>query len=61
MTIGEAINSVIKKANGKGIISVEETIKLLHQEVKSQEDKDFIVNCSNEKVSEYYNNLNNEN
>ena len=39
MTIGEAINSVIKKANGKGIISVEETIKLLHQEVKSQEEK----------------------
>ena len=39
MTIGEAINSVIKKANGKGIISVKETIKLLHQEVKSQEEK----------------------
>ena len=35
----EAMNSVIKKAKGKGHISVEETIKLLHQEVKSQEEK----------------------
>ena len=35
----EAMNSVIKKAKGKGIISVKETIKLLYQEVKSQEEK----------------------
>ena len=35
----EAMNSVIKKAKGKGLISVKETIKLLHQEVKSQEKK----------------------
>ena len=35
----EAMNSVIKKARGKGIIPVKETIKLLHQEVKSQEEK----------------------
>ena len=35
----EAMNSVVKKAKGKGIISVKETIKLLHQEVKSQEEK----------------------
>ena len=33
------MNSVVKKAKGKGIISVKETIKLLHQEVKSQEEK----------------------
>ena len=35
----EAMNSVIKKAKGNGLISVKETIKLLHQEVKSQEEK----------------------
>ena len=35
----EAMNSVVKKAKEKGIISVKETIKLLHQEVKSQEGK----------------------
>ena len=35
----EARISVVKKAKGKGIISVKETIKLLHQEVKSQEEK----------------------
>ena len=35
----EAMNSVVKKAKGKGIIPVKETIKLLHQEVKSQEEK----------------------
>ena len=35
----EAMNSVIKKARGKRIISVKETIKILHQEVKSQEEK----------------------
>ena len=33
------MNSVIKKAKGKGIISVKEAIKLLYQEVKSQEEK----------------------
>ena len=33
------MNSVIKKAKGKGIISITEKIKLLHQEVKSQEEK----------------------
>ena len=33
------MNSVIKKARGKRIISVKETIKILHQEVKSQEEK----------------------
>ena len=37
--VNEAMNSVIKKAKGKGIISVKKTIKLLHQEVKSQEEK----------------------
>ena len=35
----EAMNSVVKKSKGKGMISVKETIKLLHQEVKSQEEK----------------------
>ena len=35
----EAMNSVVKKAKGKGIISVKEAIKLLHQEVKGQEEK----------------------
>ena len=35
----ESMNSVIKKARGKRIISVKEAIKLLHQEVKSQEEK----------------------
>ena len=35
----EEMNSVIKKAKGKGLISVKETIKLLHQGVKSQEEK----------------------
>ena len=33
------MNSVVKKAKGRGIIPVKETIKLLHQEVKSQEEK----------------------
>ena len=33
------MNSVVKKAKGKGIMSVKETIKLLHQEVESQEEK----------------------
>ena len=32
----EAMNSVVKKAQGKGIISVKETIKFLHQEVKNR-------------------------
>ena len=31
------MNSVIEKAKAKGIISVKETVKSLHQEVKSQE------------------------
>ena len=35
----EAMNSVINKAKGKGIIPAKETIKLLHQEVRSQEEK----------------------
>ena len=35
----EAMNSVVKKTKGKGIISVKEIIKLLYQEVKSQEEK----------------------
>ena len=37
----EAMDNVIRKAKGKGIksVSVKETIKLLHQEVKSQEEK----------------------
>ena len=35
----EAMNSVVKKAKGKGIISVKVAIKLLHQEVKGQEEK----------------------
>ena len=35
----EAMISVVKKAKGKGIKSVKETIKLLHQEVKNQEEK----------------------
>ena len=35
----EAMNSVVKKAKGKGIISVKEAIKLLHQEVKIPEEK----------------------
>ena len=35
----EAMNGVIKKTKGKGIISVKKTIKLFHQEVKSQEEK----------------------
>ena len=33
------MNRGIKKAKGKGIISVKEAIKLLHQKVKSQEEK----------------------
>ena len=36
--VNEAMNSVIKKAKGKGIISVKETIKLFHHQVKSQEE-----------------------
>ena len=35
----DAMNRGIKKAKGKGIISVKEAIKLLHQKVKSQEEK----------------------
>ena len=35
----EAMNSVVKKDKGKGIISVKETIKLLHQEVKRSRRK----------------------
>ena len=30
----EAINSLVKKAKGKGIISVKETIQLIRQELK---------------------------
>ena len=33
------MNRGIKKAKGKGIISVKEAIKLLYQKVKSQEEK----------------------
>ena len=35
----EAMSSVVKKTKGKGIISVKETIKLLHQEVKKSRRK----------------------
>ena len=35
----EAMNSVVQKTKRKGIIFVKKTIKLLHQEVKHQEEK----------------------
>ena len=35
----ESINSLIKKAKGMGELSVKETICLMHQEIKIQEEK----------------------
>ena len=35
----EAMNSVVQKTKRKGIIFVKKTIKLFHQEVKRQEEK----------------------
>ena len=35
----ESMNSVVKEAKEKRTISVKEIIKLIHQEVKSQEEK----------------------
>ena len=34
----ECINSVIKRSNGPGKLSLKETVQLLHSEVKTQED-----------------------